>query len=222
MIRGVVMLVGVSLAPLLVAEEMAAPGPGAVVKAATDHIMAAVAEAPEYFDTDPERYYAEVGAELDKVVDFRGFARGIMGSYASSERFRSLDKAGQENLRAQLDRFTGVVRDGLITTYSKGLLAFGGSDVELKDVELSPDSVRVASVTQLVRADDSRVYTLKYQMGQYRDGQWRLRNMIIENINLGEIYRGQFEAAVKAEDGDIDAVIDAWNTVAFDDAGEEA
>ena len=68
-------------------------GPREVVAQATDRIMALVREAPDYFEDDPDRYINGVGEELDRVVDFRGFARGVMGSYASAERYRSLDKA---------------------------------------------------------------------------------------------------------------------------------
>lgn len=188
------------------------PGPGEVVRESTEVIMGLVREAPSYIDSDPQRYFAAVGAQLDKVVDFRGIARGVMGDYASSERYRSLDEAGQAKLRDQLDRFTEVVRTGLIKTYGRGLMAFGGSKVELKATEFSPGSARIASVTQLVYGDEDQVYTVRYQMGQYRDGTWQLRNMIIENINLGEIYRGQFEAALKEAKGDADWVIANWNT----------
>jgi phospholipid transport system substrate-binding protein len=52
---------------------------------------------------------------------------------------------------------------------------------------------------------------VKYQMGQYKDGSWRLRNLIIENINLGEIYRGQFAAAADSAEGNLDLVIDTWD-----------
>lgn len=192
-------------------ESAAQPGPGEVVREATTRIMALVDEAPGYFDTDPERYFGQIGAELDAVVDFRGFARGVMGDYASSARYRSLDEAGRDTLRAQLDAFTSVLRDGLIRTYGRGLLAFGGSKVELAETEFSPGSARVASVTQRVFSDGGQVYSVRYQMGQYRDGSWQLRNMIIENINLGEIYRGQFEAAVKAANGDVEQVISTWD-----------
>ena len=44
-----------------------------------------------------------------------------------------------------------------------------------------------------------------------RDGSWKLRNLIIENINLGEIYRGQFEAAALEAGGDLDVVIANWD-----------
>lgn len=186
-------------------------GPGVIVKDSTDRIMALVDEAIDYFDDDPERFFDAMGAELDKVVDFRGFARGVMGDYASSARYRTLDAAGREALKAQLDAFTVALRQGLINTYSRGLLAFGGARTELASTDFSPDSSRVASVTQRVFSPEGNVYSIRYQMGQYKDGSWKLRNLIIENINLGEIYRGQFEAAVEAADGDIDYVISHWD-----------
>lgn len=194
--------------------------PGRVVEMATNAVMAVVAEAPTYVDADPERYYAAIGAELDKVVDFRGFARGVMGEYASKSRYGSLDAAGRETLKTQLNAFSEVIRENLIQTYAKGLLAFGGSRVELSATQAAPGSARVASVTQLVYGDQDRIYTVRYQMGQYADGHWMLRNMIIENINLGEIYQGQFEAAAKAANGDLDLVIAEWNVAAEADGQE--
>ena len=192
--------------------EAASPvGPRSVVERATTNILALVREAPNYFDEDPDRYINAVGAELDQVVDFRGFARGVMGDYASSSRYRAMTEERRERLRDQLNRFTEVLRDGIVSTYSRGLLAFGGSRVELGETEVSPGSTRVASVNQYVSAEDGKTYTVKYQMGQYKDGTWRLRNMIIENINLGEIYRGQFEAAAAAAGGDLDVVINTWD-----------
>jgi len=50
-------------------------------------------------------------------------------------------------------------------------------------------------------------------MGRSRSGEWQLRNIIIEDVNLGEIYRNQFEASARKNDGDLDAVIDTWTTV---------
>jgi phospholipid transport system substrate-binding protein len=65
-----------------------------------------------------------------------------------------------------------------------------------------------------VFSPEGNVYSIRYQMGQYKDGSWKLRNLIIESINLGEIYRGQFEAAVEAADGDVDYVISHWDEAA--------
>lgn len=184
-----------------------------VVRDATQRVMNVIDEAGGYVDEDPERYYREIQVILDPVIDYRGFARGVMGPYATSERYRSLDEAGRRRLRDQLDRFTEVMRVGLVRTYGKGLLAFGGSRIEISDpVEESADSSRV-SVRQLVYSDEPEPYVLLYQMGRNREGQWKLRNVIIESVNLGEIYRNQFQAAAREHDGDLDAVIDTWTTV---------
>ena len=189
-----------------------------VVRQTSDQVMAVVLEAQGYAEDDPERYYGQVQAILDPVIDFRGFARGVMGAYASSERYRSLDEAGRAQLRAQLDRFTEVMRVGLVRTYSKGLLAFGGSRIEVS--QPTPDEVAQprVSVEQLIYTEGTQPYVVMYQMGRSRSGEWKLRNVIIESVNLGEIYRSQFEAAARKQNGDLDAVIDNWTTIEVKEA----
>ena len=184
----------------------------AVVRAATDDVMKVVREAQDYAEQDPERYYQQVMTVLDPVVDFRGFARGVMGPYASSERYRSLDEAGRAKLADQLDRFTDVMRHGLVRTYSKGLLAFGGSRIELSNEAAEQGGESRATVKQLIYSDAIEPYVVMYQMGRDRAGTWKLRNMIIESVNLGEIYRNQFESAARRYDGDLDLVIANWTT----------
>lgn len=185
--------------------------PKPIIEWTTENIMSIVEEAPEYFDNDPERFYGEIGAVLDKTIDWRGFARGVMGDYASSARIRGLDDAAKAELRSQLEAFTAVIKTGLIRTYAKGLLAFSGSKFEVKDPELPSPDARTASVTQLVYGNGGSTYTVRYQMGKYRDGKWRLRNLIVENINLGQIYQNQFAAAADAASGDVAAVIAEWD-----------
>lgn len=181
-----------------------------VVRNTSVQVMAVVEEAQGYADEDPERYYSEVQAILDPVIDFRGFARGVMGPYATSERYRSLDEAGRAQLREQLDRFTEVMRVGLVRTYSKGLLAFGGSKIEVSKPAQDEAQESRVSVEQLIFSTEAEPYRLMYQMGKGKSGDWKLRNVIIESVNLGEIYRNQFQSAARKHDGDINAVIDSW------------
>jgi phospholipid transport system substrate-binding protein len=184
-----------------------------VVRETTQAVMATVAEAQDYADEDFERYFLEVQSILDPVIDFRGFARSVMGPYASRERYRSLDAAGREQLKGQLKRFSDVMRDGLVRTYSKGILAFGGSRIEISQPsDEEPGQPRVA-VQQLIYSDQVEPYVVSYQMGRSKAGEWKLRNVIIEGVNLGEIYRSQFQAAARKHEGDLDAVIDNWTAV---------
>jgi len=169
-----------------------------------------------FVDEDPERYYRKIEGIVDPLIDYRGFARNVMGPYASSERYRSLDEKGRARLRDQLDRFTAAMRHSLVRTYSKGLLAFGGSHIEVLPPEEGKDYSDRASVRQHVFADRDEPYRVLYQMGRDRSGQWKLRNVIIEDVNLGEIYRDQFLAAAREEKGDLDEVIEKWTTVEVD------
>ena len=193
-------------------------GAAEVISDVTAQVMTVVAEANAYFDEDPDRYYREIDDALAGLVDWRGFATAVMGEYYS--RGRAMDQAGRANLKRQRDDFARTLREGLIRSYAKGLLAFGGARMEVQGVEASPQSARVASVTQLVYGEAERVYTIRYQMGQYKDGAWRLRNLIIETINLGEIYRNQFSGLARDADDDLDSVIAQWNEAVIEQAEE--
>ena len=182
----------------------------------TAEVMKVVQAADDYVDDDPERYYRQVEQILDPLIDYRGFARSVMGDYASSRRYRSLDEAGREKLREQLDRFTGAMRSSLVRTYSKGLLAFGGSRIELAERDEEDPAARRVSVKQLIYADRSAPYEMLYMMGLAKSDEWKLRNVIIESVNLGEIYRDQFLASAREHDGDLDAVIASWTVVTVD------
>ncbi len=183
-----------------------------VVEDSTDRIMAIVEGAESYVDEDPERYYSELQTVLDEVVDFAGFSRAVMGPYASSKRYKSLDSAGKKALRRQVEDFTDVMRISLVRTYGKGLIAFGGSKTEVQRPDAKAEDPRKMAITQLIYNETAEPYVIQYQMRRGKDGQWKLRNLIVETINLGVIYRNQFQAAAKDYEGDIDAVIANWTT----------
>ena len=200
-----------SLAVTSITTANEATGPTPIIESTTSQIMTIVGEAPDYFDTDPDRSYSEIGSVLDKTIDWRGFAKGVMGEYASNARYRSLDDGGRKALIEQLDSFTDIMKSGLIRTYAKGLLAFSGSKFEIVDDEAVDPNARSASITQLVYGSGDRTYTVRYQMGRSRDGSWRLRNLIVADINLGQIYQNQFAAAAKSANGDVGKVVAEWD-----------
>ncbi len=198
-----------ALAPLV---SLAQPGMSAydVVQQTTDRVMAVVQEANSYADEDPERYFNELQVILDDVVDFAYFSRSVMGPYATRARYQSLSAEGKQELRGQVERFTEVMRTGLVRTYGKGLLAFGGSRVEIKRPDMPEEEGDRAEVTQLIYSDAPEPYIIEYQMRRDKKGKWRLRNLIVETVNLGVIYRNQFQAAARDAEGDLNQVIDNW------------
>ncbi|MEE4661816.1 MAG: ABC transporter substrate-binding protein [Halieaceae bacterium] len=210
MLRWVLLPVAGLMLSVTAAAQAAAPSAYDVVENTTDRVMTVVENATSYADKDPERYFAELQAVLDDVVDFGYFSRAVIGPYASRERYNSLDSAGKAALRDQVQRFTGVMREGLVRTYGKGLLAFGGSRVEVQRPENGAELGDKAEIRQLIYSDAPEPYVIEYQMRRDRDGSWKLRNLIVETINLGVIYRNQFQAAARDANGDIDRVIDTW------------
>ena len=196
--------------PLMSLAEGENSDPRLVVASATDRVMNIVRDARNYYHDNPEKYYQSIKRELNDFVDFRGFARGVMGRYATSARYRELDELGRKKLKAQLDRFSEVMRESLVRTYSKGLLAFGGSRIELDFTEeIEPGKTKV-SVRQFIYSENPEPYVVVYQMRKNKDGSWKLRNMIVEEVNLGQIFRSQFEAAALENDRDLDKVISGW------------
>ena len=196
--------------PLMCLAEGEDSDPRLVVSSATDRVMNIVRDARNYYHDNPEKYYQSIKREFNDFVDFRGFARGVMGRYATSARYRNLDEQGRKKLKAQLDSFSEVVQESLVRTYSKGLLAFGGSRIELdftSEIDLRETKV---SVRQFIYSEEPEPYVVIYQMRKIKDGSWKLRNMIVEEVNLGQIFRSQFEAAALENDGNLDNVISNW------------
>ena len=185
-----------------------------VIESTTTEVMAVVNAADGYIDEDPERYYRELQVVLDRLVDYAGFSRAVMGEYASKRRYDSLKPEGKLKLRKQVKAFTAVMRVGLVRTYGKGLIAVGGSGTEVQRPESEADVGRSVAITQLIYGDAPDPYIIQYQMRRSKSGDWKLRNLIVETINLGVIYRNQFLAAAKDYEGDLDRVIVNWSAPA--------
>ncbi|MBT4519603.1 MAG: ABC transporter substrate-binding protein [Halieaceae bacterium] len=181
-----------------------------VVSDATTRVMSVVSGVEEDDSEDLHEYYREIHEILDPVIDYRGFARSVMGPYASRDYYQSLDEAGRAQLREYLNRFADVMRVGLVRTYGKGLLAFGSSRIEVDTPSEEEVGESRISVRQLIYSEEPEPYVILYQMGRNKAGEWKLRNVIIETVNLGEIYKNQFQAAARKHNGDLNEVISQW------------
>lgn len=194
-----------------IADDQAAGTAHEVVESITVDLLALIQGAQEYIDEDEDRFFTELESLLRPFVDFRSFARAVMGKHASSKKMSALDDAGREQLNAQIDRFSEVFSAALIKTYGKGLLAFEGERIEVvpasADAEVSSSK---ASVKQLIYGERQEPYKIFYSMRKNKSDEWKLRNMVVESINLGKIYRNQFDNAYQVYGGDIDRVIENW------------
>ena len=192
--------------------QVQAPSAYQVVETITVQLLALIDDAKTYVDEDEERFFTELDVLLRPFIDFRSFARAVMGRHASSKKMASLSEAESAKLNAQIDRFSEVFLSALIQTYGKGLLAFDGEGIEVVPPTVNGEKSQAKKVVvkQLIYGDRKTPYEVQYSMRADSDGSWRLGNMVVESINLGKIYRNQFDSAFKVAEGDIDRVIDGW------------
>ncbi len=182
----------------------AAPAPAqnpeaeAVVEKTTAEMLALIEEAKLYVDDDPERFYVAVEELLRPVVDFPRFARSVMAAYYK--------RATPE----QRERFAEGFKWSLVRTYARALTEFTDNDARILPSDRPPTRPDRVSVRQEIRSG-GEVYPVVYSM-VLTDGRWRVRNIIINGVNMGLTYRNQFASAVKdpAYGGDLDRAIDGW------------
>lgn len=217
LIQSMVMVMALALtivaSPVVLADQKQ-PSAHEVVQATTDRMMAIIDDARGYFDQDPERFYREIESVLDDVVDFDSFARGVMGPYASKKGYLALDtQEEKKSYKERMGRFSQVFKDGLVHTYAKGLLTANGTKIVVLPPKEGEDLSGASSVTvvQNIYGEAEKPYVVQYKMRTDNDGEWKLRNVTIEAVNLGVIYQSQFASAAAQYRGDIDRVIDDWS-----------
>jgi phospholipid transport system substrate-binding protein len=182
-----------------------------VIQQASDDLIKVINDGKGYFASDPERFYDQVYNVLNPVVDFESFARGVMAVNAR--------RATPE----QRKRFEETFKRGLVRTYGKALLDFDQEKIVVLPEDKPARDPQKPTVRMEVHTKTGKVYPVDYAMAKGADGQWRMRNIVINGINIGLTYRNQFAASMKAE-GDIDKVIDGWGeTIAHVDpvAGDQ-
>lgn len=188
----------------------AAQTPDQLVTQTTEQVVSLAKEAKSYYEKDPQRLNRQVEMVMNDVVDFDGFARGVMGIYASEQRYNTLQSDAERTaFKGRITKFTEIFRHGLIETYAKGLLKFNGQRIETVAGRSMVNGSN-ATVVQNIYGDADKPYIVQYTLRQDAGGTWKLRNVIIEGVNLGQTYRNQFASAAEQYRGDLDQVIANW------------
>lgn len=191
-------------------------GPHKQVEQVTEKLIETIEETRHLFEQEPKRYYQAIADLLEPMIDFPSFTRGVMGEYGTRAYYQSLpDAEAKAQFRQQYNDFVEVFKQGLMQTYGKGFLAFNGQKITVlaasKEELEQVAKQQTVDVHQAIESGDER-YLINYKMRPDKDGRWLLRNVIIESVNVGQLYRNQFAAAMKKHQGDFQSVIDNWLT----------
>ena len=197
------------------------PLPNDIVGVMTDQLVIEIEAARDYYGTEPERFYQQVDKIISPVIDYRRFSRAVMGRYGKSSYYKQLETEEEKLiLKGQVLRFTEAVQARMVRTLSKGLMTFSGERIDV----LPPDPVaqqriknkQSISVIQLIYRDQGQPLEVQFKLKPDKAGDWKMINVVLNNINLGKQYRKEFASKLADFGGDIDKVIDYWPKVEFD------
>jgi phospholipid transport system substrate-binding protein len=187
------------MAPVVLADNAKAD-PFTQIKQVTGDLLTVISTYSEEYPANEQSYFAALAQLMQEHVDFAYISRQVMGPY----------KAQATPQQRQL--FETKFRDGLIETYGRGLIGYGNEEIVLVNRSDLNAGQRKVSVKQEIRSDGV-VYPMEYSMAlSKRTGQWKAINVIINGINMRNIFRSQFVNAAQKSGGDIDLVIAGWST----------
>ena len=164
-----------------------------VQRISTELTTRLVKERAEY-KKDPQLLFTIVQQNIEPYVDFNSFARGVMGQFYR----QATDK--------QRADFTATFKQSLIRTYANGLGAYENQKFVVKPYTAGDDPKK-AQVDMDIQTNSGTMIPVTYQMVLDAQGQWRVRNLILNGINLGLTFRNQFASTVEANHGNLDKAI---------------
>ena len=178
---------------------VAAPSAHDVVKGTTDQLLSDLKANKDSYKQNPQAFYDSLDRILGPVVDSEGISRSIMTV-----------KYSRGASDAQMKRFEDNFKRSLMQFYGNALLEYDNQDIRVLPAKAEGDER--ASVGMEVKDSKGTVYPVSYTMVQL-GGQWKLRNVIINGINIGKLFRDQFADSMQRNGNDLDKTIDGWAEV---------
>ena len=187
--------------------------PYQVIVAATEELSALVKSAQLYYEEEPERYFQAIAQWADPLIDFPSFTRSVMGDYGTRAYYQSLTDEQKAQFKTDYRDFVTTFKNGLISTYAKGLLAFHGQKIDVlpltEEQQANAKANKPVDVKQTIQGKQ-KLYTVTYKMSPNKEGKWLLRNVQIDSVNVGQLYRQQFVASMQRHEQDFSKVIANW------------
>ncbi|QEY61398.1 ABC transporter substrate-binding protein [Metapseudomonas lalkuanensis] len=177
----------------------AAPSAHDVVKQTTDQLLADLKANKQQYRSDPNAFYDALNSILGPVVDADGISRSIMTVKYSR-------KATPE----QMTRFQENFKRSLIQFYGNALLEYDNQEIRV--LPAKQEDPERTSIGMEVKGSNGAIYPVSYTMVNI-NGQWMLRNVIINGINIGKLFRDQFADTMQRNGNDLDKTINGWSEV---------
>ena len=180
----------------LMANAVAAPSAHDLIKDTTTRMLADLAANKDKYKQDPSDFYAALNTIVGPVVDAEGISKSIMTVKYSRKATPEQMKTFQENFKR-----------GLFQFYGNALLEYNNQGITVEPAK--DESGDRTSVGMTVKGSSGAIYPVSYTLEKI-NGEWKLRNVIINGINIGKLFRDQFADAMQRNGNDLDKTINGW------------
>lgn len=187
------LLVLLAAFPLLA---VAAQSPHDVIQSTTNELLSDLKANKQQYKANPNAFYESLNRILGPVVDADGISRSIMTVKYSR-------KATPE----QMQRFQENFKRSLLQFYGNALLEYNNEGIVVDPAKA--DDGKRASVGMKVTGNNGAVYPVQYTLENIA-GEWKVRNVIVNGINIGKLFRDQFADAIQRNGNNLDKTIDGW------------
>ena len=167
-----------------------------LVQDTTSKMLADLKANKEQYKQDPSRFYNALNTIVGPVVDAEGISKSIMTV-----------KYSRKATPAQMQTFQENFKKGLFQFYGNALLEYNNQGITVDPAK--DESGERTSVNMTVKGSNGAIYPVQYTLEKI-SGEWKLRNVIINGINIGKLFRDQFADAMQRNGNDLDKTIDGW------------
>lgn len=159
--------------------------PDEVVKATTEQLQTEIAKREQEFRADKRKLYAYVDKVIVPKFDQRFIAQMILARHW---------KTANEDQRK---RFQAAFKNMLVNSYADALVEYH-NDVkpEWQPLRMAPDATDVTVQSRLIRNSGKPPVPIGFRM-RLKDGEWKVYDIVIENLSLITSFRSQINAEIK-------------------------
>ena len=165
--------------------QAAAKAPDEVVKEGTVKLQTLIAENHAKYKADLPAFYKTVDDIVVTYFDVPFIARTVLA--------RNYREASE----AQRTRFQEAFKDMLIRSYANALLEYHDSvKAEWKPLRMAPGANDVIVNSALLRGEGKPPVAIGFAMHKVGE-DWKVYDIVIENLSLVTNFRGQFNSEIK-------------------------
>ena len=159
------------------------------------YFLTVIKEEGSTYDNEPEKFKTRLKNIWEPMVDVSLVSRLI------------LSKVYEEATPQQIIAFEEQTKILLLDTYVTTLLEFEDYTLETdKEIKVNKKTFEVS--VKFISSSDS--FITKFSVYRNKLGEYKIINIIIDGINLGLVFRNQFQDNLEKNNMDLDKAIETW------------